>query len=152
MSPIPFAQPAQEFVTVKTWTLDSFFDLVHLRSALAWTIAPQDADLPPSATRVVRGMVLVTNELASNSLEHAHPPTTVTLKADDAHYLLEITDHDPDAAPVVTRGRMPGEQGFGLELARKIATDMGWYAEAHTKHVWATFPIREERSPAPSRC
>ncbi len=152
MNPIPLARPSQEFVTVKMWTLDSFSELVRLRSALAEVIAPEGMDLSRPATRVVRGMVLVSNELASNALGHAHPPTTVTLKADDAHYLLDVTDHDPNNSPVVVRGRLPGEEGFGLELARQIATAMGWYAEAQTKHVWATFPIPQQPAAPASRC
>lgn len=152
MNPIPLAQPSQEFMTVKTWTLDSFFELVHLRVALTETMATQEADLPRHATRVVRGLVLVSNELASKALGHAHPPTTVTLKANDVYYLLDVTDHDPDAPPVVALGRAPGEEGFGLALARRIAADMGWHAEDQMKHVWATFPIREQPAPSSSCC
>jgi hypothetical protein len=31
--------------------------------------------------------------------------------------------------------------GLGLQLARRLALDVGWYVDGVVKHVWAEFPI-----------
>ena len=37
--------------------------------------------------------------------------------------------------------RPPGAGGLGLQLAGKLALEVGWYVEGGIKHVWAEFPI-----------
>jgi hypothetical protein len=37
--------------------------------------------------------------------------------------------------------RPPGAGGLGLRIVDELVGDLGWYADATTKHVWAEFPI-----------
>jgi two-component sensor histidine kinase len=87
-------------------------------------------------------MVLVASELATNALRHGTPPTAVRLLRRRDTYLLDVADKDVDAQPYVAAGRPPGHGGFGLQIARRIAVDVGWYTAGATKHVWATFPAQ----------
>jgi hypothetical protein len=37
--------------------------------------------------------------------------------------------------------RPPGAGGLGLRIVDELVGDLGWYADATSKHVWAEFPI-----------
>jgi serine/threonine-protein kinase RsbW len=62
------------------------------------------------------------------------------LRRDDT-YLLDVADHDLSTTPYLAGARAPGQGGFGLQIARRLAVDVGWYAGDLTKHVWARFPV-----------
>ncbi len=142
MPPIPLMHAPQNYRTLCTWTLDSFDELTHLRADLTQALTPHGQTLSPAAAEVAQGMVLVSSELATNALKHARPPTTITLSTDDRNYLLDVADTAPAAIPALATDRAPGEGGFGLVLAKKLAQAIGWYITGRTKHVWAEFPIR----------
>lgn len=141
MPPIPLMRAPQDYRTLCTWTLDSFDELTNLRADLTRALAPPGQTLPPVAAQVAQGMVLVSSELATNALKHARPPTTFTLSTDDHSYLLDVADQAPAAIPALAHDRVPGEGGFGLVLAKKLAKAVGWYVSGRTKHIWAEFPI-----------
>jgi anti-sigma regulatory factor (Ser/Thr protein kinase) len=91
---------------------------------------------------VAERMVLVATELATNSIKYGIPPTTVRLLCTDDQYVLEVTDHDLSTVPELADTRPLNAGGRGLLLARTFSLDVGWYATANAKLVWATFPMR----------
>lgn len=130
------------FVEIGTWRLDGLDDLARLRRGLHRMLTgappPPDRHLDAPPERIV----LVASELATNALRHGLPPTRVRLLSDGRALVVDVVDHFPDAAPVVARRRTPGEGGFGLVLARRAATAVGWYRSGTgEKHVWARFDV-----------
>lgn len=87
-------------------------------------------------------MVLVATELATNSIKYGIPPTIVRLLGTDDQFVLEVADHDLSTVPEPADTRPMNAGGRGLLLARSFSLDVGWYATADAKYVWATFPIR----------
>lgn len=140
MAPIALAEPSGHYDTVQTWTLDSYGQLAGLRAGLWQAVRARGGALTPDGEDVVHGLVLAGSELATNALKHARPPATVTLRADSVSYLLEVSDTEPGAAPLLAQGRAPGEGGFGLVVVRRVARSVGWYRTRSSKHVWAAFP------------
>jgi serine/threonine-protein kinase RsbW len=132
--------PPATFGHVHTWVLDSARELSALRGSL---LAAVNADVSVPAEKlddIADAMVLVASELATNALKHGIPPTTVRLLRDAAAYLLDVADHDASSTPYISGERAPGEGGYGLQIARRIAVEVGWYAIDGTKHVWAILP------------
>lgn len=121
------------------WVLEIPAQLRQLRAALyrATTGCPHPADA--SFEDVPQQLVLVATEFASNALRHGIPPTIVRLGRAGDQYVVDVTDHDPASAPAYAWDRPIGEGGLGLHLARKLASDVGWYVKDGTKHVWARF-------------
>jgi serine/threonine-protein kinase RsbW len=146
---LPSSTPPGDFVLERTWVLDSLHQLAQLRAGIVDAIATEgwSGPLPKDLDRVPHTMVLVASELATNGLRHGIPPTTVRLLRSGGSYLLDVADHDLGTAPYIAEGRPPGHGGFGLQIARRLALDVGWYATDTTKHVWATFPADGEDPP-----
>lgn len=140
MPAVSIARPTQGHRVLRIWTLDSVEELTHLRADLTRALDAGGAGAVEVSQQVVDGMVLIASELATNALKHAHPPTTVTLAVDSETFLLDVADDAPDAVPALALNRGPGEGGFGLVLAARLATTIGWYTAGGTKHIWATFP------------
>ncbi|WP_202595190.1 ATP-binding protein [Cellulomonas carbonis] len=137
---LPTARPPERYALVRRWVLDSSAELRDFRAGLRHEInerAREDAERPlmPVAER----MVLVASELATNAIEHGRPPTTVELRQDGHDFLLAVTDNDTSTEPRVAGTRAPGAGGFGLQVARRLAVDVGWYRTAAEKVVWAEF-------------
>jgi signal transduction histidine kinase len=86
---------------------------------------------------VAHAAVLVASELATNALRHGRPPAVVELLQRDACFLLTVTDHDPSSRPHIATDRAPGEGGFGLQIARRLSLDVGWYRADPVKVLWA---------------
>jgi serine/threonine-protein kinase RsbW len=132
--------PPDTFRPVRRWTLDSVTHVGALRQHLLDAMSRPGSPPGRPLEDVPDRMVLVASELATNALTHGVPPTVVTLLTDGPRFLLDVADHDLSTAPVVAGDRPPGQGGFGLQIARRLAQDVGWYTTARTKHVWATFP------------
>ena len=133
--------PPDSFGTVHCWVLDSTSQLRGLRAEVCAAIVGRGGGL---RLRGVPGaVVLVASELATNALRHGLAPTVVTLCRDERTYLLDVADQAVQVEPVLAERRLPGEGGFGLYLARRLALDVGWYADGDMKHVWATFEPSE---------
>ena len=116
-------------------------ELSDLRAQILAEVTPDGAAPVVDLGSVAHHMVLVASELATNALCHGIPPTTVRLLRDRGTYVLDVVDHDLGTTPYVAGSRPPGHGGFGLQIARRVAVDVGWYATADTKHVWAQFPV-----------
>ncbi|GIG28905.1 ATP-binding protein [Cellulomonas marina] len=131
--------PPDSFSLVHEWVIDSLTELAGLRRSLQQALVTSRRAAVDGLSRTPDLMVLVASELATNALRHGRPPTIVRLLADGDGWLLDVADHGVDTAPVLAGVREPGEGGFGLAIARKLALDVGWYATGTTKHVWAVF-------------
>ncbi|MCB7135338.1 ATP-binding protein [Cellulosimicrobium marinum] len=140
------------FVEIGSWPLLSMADLAPLRAdlhrMLTGTPCPPDRPLDAPQERIV----LVASELATNALRHSAPPARVLLLSDGREIVVDVVDHSPDASPRLAPGRPPGAGGFGLQLARRTAQEVGWFSTlAGEKHVWARFAVPVFRAGATTR-
>jgi serine/threonine-protein kinase RsbW len=137
MSSLPASVPHPAAVELRCWRLDNFRELRSLRADLRDAVAGgANRTLGDLAER----MAVVATELATNALRHGLPPTEVRLLRDHDRLIIDVADHDLEAAPVLDEDRPLGAGGLGLQLTREFALDVGWYIGGATKHVWAGFP------------
>ena len=147
MSEIKAARPPADFVTKRTWALDSTEGLSELRGSLFEELTGNAYVRSSTLDDIPEKMVLVVSELATNAQRHGKPPTIVTLMSNETEQLLDVADHDISGTPQIAQGREPGEGGFGLLLAQRLALHVGWYVTDRTKHIWARFPMCTEATP-----
>ncbi|WP_263118567.1 ATP-binding protein [Cellulomonas sp. RIT-PI-Y] len=136
------ARPPERFELVREWVLHDVDHLSGVRRELLEAVTASDAGPQRRLDDVPERMILVASELATNALTHGLPPTTVRLFTDGDDYLLDVADHDIGSTPFLAGERPPGAGGFGLQIARRLSQQVGWYATEHTKHVWAIFPAQ----------
>lgn len=132
--------PPSTFALERAWVLDSPEQLSTLRASILGAITADDPTGSGALDEVAEDMVLIASELATNALRYAYPPTVVRLLRKGIAFLLDVEDHAPGAAPYVAAGRAEGNGGLGLQIARRLARDVGWYANGMEKHVWAVLP------------
>jgi serine/threonine-protein kinase RsbW len=139
--------PANSGDRCGSWPLQLAPQLTKVRAsveALArGRYAHPSLDAPePSLLGVLERLALVVSELGGNALRHAHAPVTVSLSRLPRGWLLNVSDGDPDTAPLVEPAE--GDQGrrHGLQVVSIVSADVGWYAEDGHKHVWAVVPDR----------
>lgn len=132
--------PMTEF---RSWVLDTPAELRDLRASLYQALTGEPFPAEAQLDDVPEKMVLVATELATNALRHGLPPTVVRLCRAGADFVLDVSDRDPRIIPEFAGERPPGAGGLGLQMARKLALDIGWYIEDGTKHVWARFPAKD---------
>ncbi|MFS0699546.1 ATP-binding protein [Cellulomonas sp. 179-A 4D5 NHS] len=132
------SRPPPHFAPVRRWELDSLAELHALRDGLRQEInvraRARDDRLLDGVTH---HLVLVASELATNAMRHGRPPTFIELFQHDALLLLTVADHDLSREPRIAGGRAPGKGGFGLQIARRLSLDVGWYRSDNVKVVWA---------------
>ena len=133
------ATPPAGFEPVRRWVLVDTGDLSTVRRELLDEITAEHADHQEVLDDVPEHMILVASELATNALVHGLPPTIVSLLTDGRDYLLDVADHDLSSEPRVASERPAGAGGFGLQIARRLAQEVGWYATGSTKHIWVVF-------------
>ncbi len=124
---------------IQTWVLATPGELKLLRASLYKALTGRDFPKDAQLDDVPEKLVLVATELATNALRHGLPPTIVKLGRAGDRFILDVADHEPQVPPALAPDRAPGEGGLGLQLARKLALDIGWYVLDGTKHVWAEF-------------
>lgn len=132
------SRPPANYVPARRWVVDSVSELAGLRHALRDELntrahAAADRDLD----QVAQDLVLVASELATNAIRHGRPPTIVQLFQDGASFLLTVADHDLGTEPRIAGDRPPGEGGFGLQIARRLSREVGWYRTEAVKVIWA---------------
>lgn len=133
------AMPPEGFRPVREWVLLDTSALSTVRRELLDEITADHAARQDVLSDVPERMILVASELATNALTHGLPPTIVSLSTDGRDYLLDVADHDLSSEPRVAGERPAGAGGFGLQIARRIAQEVGWYSTESTKHVWVVF-------------
>jgi len=159
---LPLVRPPARRFLVEQWLVTTPAQLSVTRAGLAARVAPAAgravapalADGGDGAARGLPGeedhrglartpdqVALVASELATNALRHGLGPAVVRLFRDVRAWVLEVTDHDPGTPPVYAGRRAPGDGGLGLHVARRLATEVGWYVDDGTKTVWASFPV-----------
>jgi serine/threonine-protein kinase RsbW len=127
------------------WVLDDPAELRTLRSSLVEAITGRAPGLHLAVSAalgdIAETMVVIATELATNALRHGLAPSTVRLSRTDAHFILDVADHDIRTRPIYDESRPPGAGGLGLPLVRDLSDGLGWYVTADTKHVWARIPL-----------
>jgi anti-sigma regulatory factor (Ser/Thr protein kinase) len=85
---------------------------------------------------------LVAIELATNSLEHARAPRSITITViDDDHLHIAVVDSSPDAELTPGRSRHGAHRGRGLAVVGAVAR-WGVDRDRTTKTVWADLACR----------
>ena len=141
MSTLNSSRPPTPYVEVQRWTLDSYTELRSLRSSLHRALTGEPLPEGRFLDEVPEKVAFVATELATNALMHTRPPTVVQLYRTETSFILDVADEDPTIVPEFADARPTGAGGRGLQLARKLALDIGWYVDGDVKHVWADFPI-----------
>ena len=133
-------RPSERYLPVRRWVVEHAGDLRGLRGDLRDQLA---ASVTLSAEReaAIDDVVLVTSEFATNALAHGRPPAHVQLLVDGGESLVVVSDGDAAHAPFVAAGGEPGAGGFGLQIAQRLSTGVGWGTDGTGKHVWATFGV-----------
>jgi anti-sigma regulatory factor (Ser/Thr protein kinase) len=141
MSSLRSSRPPSGCTEVGSWTLGDSRQLSALRHSLQDALDGGRDELDEVPEKVA----LVASELATNALRHGLPPTVVRLLRSDEAFVLDVADHDTGVIPQPEDEESDSEGGRGLQIARRLALDVGWYAADTTKHVWAQFaaPARE---------
>lgn len=134
---VPAGPPPTGHRRIGTWSVDDVSGLAGLRTAVRDAVRGRTSPVDGPTTGLADLAMLLVSELATNALRHGTAPTLVTLARDGTSFLLDVADHDTTTRPVVAGARAPGEGGFGLMIARQVATEVGWYVASGTKHVWA---------------
>ena len=134
------SRPPTPNVEVQRWVLDSYAELRSLRSSLHQALTGEPLPDGRFLDAVPEKVAIVATELATNALMHTRPPTVVQLCRTDTSFILDVADEDPTILPEFAGARPRGAGGLGLQLARKLALDIGWYVHGDVKHVWAHFP------------
>jgi serine/threonine-protein kinase RsbW len=141
VSAISPSHPPAPSTEVAQWVLDSFAELRSLRASLHKTLTGEPLPEGGVLDEIPEKVAVVATEFATNALAHARPPTTVWLRRTEEAFILDVADEEPGASPEFAEGRPPGAGGLGLQLARDLSLDLGWYVDGEVKHVWAEFPI-----------
>ena len=124
------SSPPPPMVEIQRWVLDDPAELRSLRSSLYRAMTGHAFSGETQLDDVPEKMMVVATELATNALRRCRA---------GADFVLDVADHDPDIPPEYADERPPGSGGLGLQLARTLALDIGWYTQRNTKHVWARF-------------
>ncbi|MEW2376623.1 ATP-binding protein [Micromonospora sp. NPDC047812] len=150
MGQLSSSPPPPQAVELRRWTLSEAVDLRALRASLHEELTGDVLGEGEALEEVPELVALIATELATNALRHGIPPTIVRLLATDDCLILDVADHDLGSLPQLAEARPVGDGGRGLELARALSLDVGWYATGTTKNIWASFPRTERLSGARS--
>ena len=132
LRPVP---PVPHAAVLRRWSLIDGDDLHSLRSGLGRELG----DRGFVDQRLWERMTLAVTELASNALRHGSPPVEVGLLRAPGCLIIEVSDRGLAAAPVLPAVSRTLEGGRGLLIVGSLADDLGWYAGAEVKSVWASF-------------
>lgn len=135
----PSASRPPDLAEVQRWVLDNPAQLRLMRGSLLDSIECDGYVAGDVADR----MLIVATELATNALKYGLPPTIVRLCRNDQDFVIDVVDHNPADQPAEPSPNGAASGGLGLKLARAMALDVGWYATATAKHVWARFPVAD---------
>lgn len=97
----------------------------------------RDDDVPADVDDAVAQAVLVIDELTSNALRHAAPPSSLHIGDDEGRWIVIVTDGAPDRVPTPARERPEGQGGYGLYVIADLTAEHGVHYEPDRKLVWA---------------
>ena len=93
---------------------------------------------------------LMTSELATNCVRHAHSDFELAIHLSRRAIRVEVSDHG-EGQPVV-RSPTPREQsGRGLRIVQELAEDWGITPSPNGKLVWFALPARTQAGERKSR-
>jgi serine/threonine-protein kinase RsbW len=151
MTVVNSSRPPPHAVELRRWSLTSGDQLRALRVSLCEALTREKSAGSGDLAEIAERVALVATELATNSLQHGRPPTSVRLLRYEDRFVLDVVDHDPGSAPYAVAASLTADRGRGLAIARSMSLQVGWYATAATKHVWASFPVAGNRLRPPRR-
>ena len=96
---------------------------------------------------------LCVSELVTNVIDHVGEGTPVTVRVagtDGGHTLVEVTDPDPRALPVLLHAAPVAESGRGLALLDALTLRWGVRQGAGSKTVWCELECERYRPPLPA--
>jgi serine/threonine-protein kinase RsbW len=127
---------------VATWDVVDAEELAGARQELESTVRERVPALAlPEHAEPLSHVILVASELVTNALRHTDGPARLDLLAPDGAIVVTVLDHRPDVPPVLSPDRDLGQGGFGLQLAVRLAEDVGWFRAEDGKQVWARFAV-----------
>lgn len=85
---------------------------------------------------VLEAMAVVTSELVTNAIVHAHSAPEVTAMLLGERLRLEVHDNHP-APPVIRFDDDQPVGGFGLRVVDALTHGWGWEPTGNGKRVWA---------------
>lgn len=137
---------------VATWEVVDADRLADARRQLESTVCDRlPALCEPENADLLSHVILVASELVTNALRHTDGPARLDLLMPDSALVVSVLDHRPDVPPVLSPDRDLGQGGFGLQLAMRLAEDVGWFRVADGKQVWARFAAPTGRAACPAR-
>ena len=90
---------------------------------------------------IVEAAELMTSELATNSVRHAHSDFELAIHRSRDEIRVEVSDHGQGQP--VPRSPTPREQsGRGLQIVQELSEDWGITPSPDGKLVWFTLPLR----------
>ncbi len=99
---------------------------------------------------IVEAAELMTSELATNCVRHAHSDFELAISRSREEIRVEVSDHG-EGQPVM-RSPTPREQsGRGLRIVQELAEAWGTIPSPHGKLVWFTLPARTQAGERKSR-
>jgi anti-sigma regulatory factor (Ser/Thr protein kinase) len=85
---------------------------------------------------------LMSNELVSNAVEHAHSPSRLTITCTDSTLRVSVQDYCPERLPQSQPKGSGASRGRGLHLVAALA--QGWGVDQHPdgKTVWVSLQLQ----------
>lgn len=124
------------------WTHQAAFEASPVSASQARAFVTEGL-LQHDLAYLVEPVRLVTSELATNAVLHAHTAFDVTLEGMDQVVLLTVRD-DSLALPERRAAQSTDWTGRGLEIVEIVSHRWGYRTDASgAKQVWASFALRQ---------
>lgn len=98
----------------------------------------------------VEAAELMTSELATNSVRHAHSDFELAIHLSRDEIRVEVSDHG-QGRPVPRFPTAQEQSGRGLQIIQELAEDWGITPSPNGKLVWFTLPLHMAGSRLPAR-
>jgi anti-sigma regulatory factor (Ser/Thr protein kinase) len=99
---------------------------------------------------IVEAAVLMTSELATNSVRHAHSDFELAVHLSHDAIRVEVSDHS-QGQPVLRTPTPLDQSGRGLQIVQALAESWGIARSQNGKLVWFTLGLRGEADERESR-
>lgn len=109
------------------------------RIARRFVAARLSEQLPAGEHEVVATASLVTSELVTNAVVHAHSAVRVSVACDADRVVVEVADRGSGTLTVSALSKA-AESGRGLQLMQRLSSAWGVDLRESERAVWCTFP------------